>query len=51
MKKNNYVRKTSFLLGIGLAILMIAAISANADRIMDEHVVDSIDTAVKEEKL
>jgi hypothetical protein len=43
--KNN-VRKTSFLLVLGLAILMVAAVSVNADRIMDEQVVDPIDSTI-----
>jgi hypothetical protein len=46
MKKNNIIRKTSFMHVIGLAIFMVAAASANADRIMDEHIIDPLNSTV-----
>jgi hypothetical protein len=46
MKINNNVRKTSIMLVIGLSSLMVAATSVNADRIMDEYIVEPLDSTV-----
>jgi len=46
MEKNKYIRKTSFMLVIALAILMVAAASANADRNRDEQILDPIHSVV-----